>query len=169
MLCVAYTFIITVFLISFIYEPSDASIAFLFSVMYGLAYGWYYPSSNGYFVSLVPKEKVTELWGFNSFCSVSLAWAPPLIFTALNQGTGNLRLGLLGTVIFLFVGFCIAILIPERAMAKRINEEEGGNDSISQIDGAVVRGHIAGSHHLKTPDLAKIICRDSASSSMNSA
>ena len=46
--------------------------------------------NTGFFVSLVPEEKVTELWGFNSFCSVVLSWVPPLIFASLNESTGNL-------------------------------------------------------------------------------
>ena len=127
-LCIAYTMVITAFLVSFVYEPSDASISFLFSVLYGIAYGWYYPSSNGYFVSIVPSEKVSELWGFNSFCSVLLSWAPPALFIALNRGTGSLRLGLVGTIIFLFIGFCIAVFIPERTTVEG-DEEEGEGDS----------------------------------------
>ena len=120
--------IITAFLITFVYEPSDASISFFFSVLYGIAYGWYYPSSNGFYVSIVPNEKVSELWGFNSFCSVLLSWAPPALFIALNRGTGSLRLGLLGTLIFLFIGFCIAVFIPERAAAES-DEEDGDRSS----------------------------------------
>jgi len=133
LLCVAYTLIITAFLIGFVYEPSHANVAFLFSVIYGVAYGWYYPSSNGYFVSIVPQEKVTELWGFNSFCSVSLSWAPPAIFIALNQGTGSLRLGLVGTCIFLFVGLCIAVFIPEVVVAGGTDEEKGGDAVKGQV------------------------------------
>lgn len=141
LLCVAYTLLITAFLIAFVYDPSHAKIAFLFSVIYGIAYGWYYPSSNGYFVSIVPQEKVTELWGFNSFCSVSLSWAPPAIFIALNQGTGSLRLGLVGTCIFLFVGLCIAVFIPEVGVAKGTDEEQG------------VKGQVAArSPHFKLPN-----------------
>eukprot|EP00984_Skeletonema_dohrnii_P022892 scaffold12002_cov117-Skeletonema_dohrnii-CCMP3373.AAC.1 len=132
LLCVAYFLIIGVFLIAFVYQPSDANITYFFSVLYGIAYGWYYPSSNGYFVSIVPEEKVTELWGFNSFCSVSMSWAPPAIFIALNQGTGSLRLGLLGGIIFLFIGLCIAVFIPERVVAEKTDEEKGGNARIAR-------------------------------------
>ncbi|KAL7495914.1 hypothetical protein ACHAWT_006721 [Skeletonema menzelii] len=137
LLSVAYTLIITAFLVSFVYEPSHANIAYVFSVIYGVAYGWYYPSSNGYYVSLVPKERVTELWGFNSFCSVILSWAPPAIFIALNHGTGSLRLGLLGTMIFLFIGFCIACFIPERDETVAADEEEGIHDAKSPFEGGV--------------------------------
>jgi len=127
LLCVAYTMISSVFLVSFVYEPSDANISYFFSVVFGVAYGWYYPSSNGYYVSLLPKEKVAELWGFNSFCSVIMSWAPPAIFIALNQSTGSLRLGLLGTTIFLFMGLCIGVFIPERVVARETDEENGAD------------------------------------------
>lgn len=105
--------------------------------MYGVAYGWYYPSSNGYYVSLVPEDRVTELWGFNSFCSVILSWAPPAIFIALNRGTGSLRLGLLGTIIFLFIGFCVACFIPERVRTVGTGtDEEKGVHGKASLDGS---------------------------------
>ena len=85
------------------------------------------PSSNGYYVSFLPKEKVAELWCFNSFCSVIMSWAPPAIFIALNQSTGSLRLGLLGTTIFLFMGLCIGVFIPERVVARETDEENGAD------------------------------------------
>ena len=119
--CIAFTTIITALLIGTVYSPDDANITFIFAILFGISFGWYYPCSNGksgawrpvefsnictlndnnthipnchhrigFFVSLVPEEKVTELWGFNSFCSVVLSWVPPLIFASLNESTGNL-------------------------------------------------------------------------------
>lgn len=107
----------------------------------------------------MPQEKVTELWGFNTFCSVSLSWAPPAIFIALNQGTGSLRLGLLATCIFLFVGLCIAVFIPERVVAGGIDEEEGGLEkTVSQTEEtAVVKTHVAGTPHVQFPNLTNSI------------
>jgi len=110
--CIAFTTIITALLIGTVYTPDDANITFIFAFLFGIAFGWYYPCSNGYFVALVPEEKVTELWGFNSFCSVILSWVPPLIFASLNEATGNLRIGLCGMLIFLSIGFLVALTIP---------------------------------------------------------
>lgn len=160
LMCIAYTLVITIFLISFLYDPSHANLAYIFSVIYGIAYGWYYPSSNGYFVSLAPQEKVTELWGFNSFCSVSLSWAPPLIFTSLNESTGNLRLGLIGTVGFLFVGLCIALFIPEvSVVTDETTDEEAATMKKDnyQTDGTAVHARPTGSNRFKLPNFTKSV------------
>lgn len=37
-----------------------------------ISYGHYYPTTNGYFVSLVPEDKVVELWGWNMFAGTLL-------------------------------------------------------------------------------------------------
>lgn len=113
LLCVSYIMTVMSILIATIYKPEQSNIVFIFSLLIGIGYGWYYPSSNGYFVSLVPSEKVVELWGFNAFCSAILSWAPPLYFGILNESTGNLRLGLLGVIIFLAIGVLIGFTIPE--------------------------------------------------------
>lgn len=115
--CIGFTTIITSLMVATMYSPEHANISFLYAVLFGISLGWYYPCSNGkrrqsrtlnthyiaifmlitvidnhvgFFVSLVPEEKVTELWGFNAFCSVVLSWVPPMFFAALNESTGNL-------------------------------------------------------------------------------
>jgi len=109
---VAFILVVMSLMIGTIHQPEHANYAVIFSILIGVGYGWYYPSSNGYYVSIVPPDRVTELWGINSFCAVILSWVPPLIFTAFNESTGNLRLGLIGIIIFLFIGLLIGITIP---------------------------------------------------------
>jgi MFS-type transporter involved in bile tolerance (Atg22 family) len=92
--------------------PDQKPIAYLFAALFGIAYGWYYPSSNGFYVSIVPKEKVMELWGFNMFMSTILSWGPPLLFTVLNEATGDIRLGMLGLISFQIIGIFFACFIP---------------------------------------------------------
>jgi UMF1 family MFS transporter len=125
-------------LIATVYKPEQKGIVYIFSLLVGIAYGWYYPSSNGYFVSLVPREKVTELWGINSFCSVILSWAPPLIFAALNESTGSLRLGLIGIIIFLVIGVLFGLTIPEHAAT--VSEEEKAVEMTNSASGDVENG-----------------------------
>ena len=128
LMVISFFVILTAFFIGFIAGPDQINWTYLFSVLYGVAYGWYYPSSNGFFVSLVPEELVTELWGFNMFASVILSWVPPLIFTTLNETTGNLRLGIIGILAFLLVGFGIVLFIPEKKSdAAEDDDEEKGS------------------------------------------
>ena len=112
--CIAYTLVMTPIMIGTVYSPQQSKLAYFFSVMFGISYGWYYPSSSGYYVSLVPKEKVVELWGLNSFCSVILSWVPPIIFTVLNETTGNMRVGWIGVIIFEITGLAISFTISEK-------------------------------------------------------
>lgn len=120
--CILYTTILTAMMIGTIYNPKQAGVSYLYAALFGISFGWYYPCSNGFFVSLVPEEKVTELWGFNAFCSVILSWVPPIIFAALNESTGNLRVGWIGVIIFEVTGFLIASTIPAR------NADSSGGD-----------------------------------------
>ena len=55
--------ILTILFISLIAGPEQRYGAYAFAVLFGYSYGHYYPSTNGYFVSLVPEERTTELWG----------------------------------------------------------------------------------------------------------
>ena len=112
--CIAYTLIMTPIMIGTIHSPQHANMSFLFSVLFGVSFGWYYPSSNGYYVTLVPEEKVVELWGLNTFCSVILVWVPPLLFAVLNETTGNIRVGWVGVIIFEIIGLSISLTIPEK-------------------------------------------------------
>ena len=121
--------VLTILFISLIAGPEQRYGAYAFAVLYGYAFGHYYPSTNGYFVSLVPKERATELWGWNIFAGVVLSWVPPLIFTSVNETTGNLRLALLGMFSFLVVGFVLALTIPPSNPDKNddsvfVNDEE---------------------------------------------
>lgn len=111
--CQAYTLLITPLMIGVVHSPAQTNLAFLFSVLFGISFGWYFPSSNGYFVSLVPEEKVSELWGLNSLCSVILSWVPPILFAVLNETTGNIRVGWIGVIIFELIGLVISWTIPE--------------------------------------------------------
>jgi len=132
LMMIAYIIVLTALFIGCIAGPDQMNWTYLIAFLYGIAYGWYYPSSNGLFVSLVPKDRVTELWGFNMFASVILSWVPPLIFTTLNETTGNLRLGLIGILAFLIAGFCIAVFIPEKTTDVVVegNDEEKCSGSV---------------------------------------
>jgi len=124
-----YFVVLTALFIGCIAGPDQMNWTYLISFLYGIGFGWYYPSSNGLFVSLVPEERVTELWGFNMFATVIFSWVPPLIFTTLNETTGNLRLGMIGILAFLVAGLCIAFFIPvkESNTAGDENDEEKGS------------------------------------------
>jgi MFS-type transporter involved in bile tolerance (Atg22 family) len=128
LMCVSYTTIITALMIGTIHSPKHSNMVYFFSALFGISFGWYYPSNNGYYVSLVPKEKAAELWGLNLFCSVILSWVPPIIFAVLNESTGNLRLGWIGVIVFEVIGVLIASTIPEKSDRDADVDASGGGD-----------------------------------------
>jgi len=127
LMVISFFVIITALFVGCVAGPDQMNWTYLFAFLFGVAFGWYYPSSNGFFVSLVPEERCTELWGFNMFASVILSWVPPLIFTTLNETTGNLRLAMIGILAFLIIGFCLVLFIPEKKSdaADEDDEEKG--------------------------------------------
>ena len=112
--CIAYTLITTSIIINALHSPNHTNLGFFFSVLFGITYGWYDSSSNGYFFTLVPQKKVTEIWGLNQFCSVILWWVPPIVFAVLNETTENIRIGWIEVIIFEFIGLVIVLTIPEK-------------------------------------------------------
>ena len=70
MACQIYLAILRPVTIKVVAGPVQTNLAYLFGLLFGISYGWYYLTiSNGYYVSLVLEEKVSELWGLNSLCS----------------------------------------------------------------------------------------------------
>lgn len=47
-----------------------------------------------------------------------MSWIPPLAFTAINETSGNLRLGMIGMIGFLVIGFIVSLTIPETSVEK---------------------------------------------------
>jgi len=133
--------IITCLFVAVIAGPDQKYGSYAFAVIYGGCYGHYYPTTNGYFVSLVPEDKVVELWGWNMFAGVILSWIPPLVFTSINETSGNLRLGMIGMIGFLFIGFILSLTIPETSVekysiksTKEVKDEGENNDEKADAD-----------------------------------
>ena len=141
--CLVYTLIVTPIMIGTVHSPQQTNLALSFSVLIGIRLGWFVPSSIGYFASLVPEKKVTELWGLNGFCCVILSWVPSILFAVLNEATGNMRIGWIGVIIFDLIGLAIGLTIPEKEKMDSttshldcsLYEEKGSG--ISHLDSSV--------------------------------
>ena len=112
--CLLYYLIMSLVFIGVVHSPKHPNLTYLFSMAFGINFGWYSPTSSGYFCTLVPQTKVTELWGLNTFCAVILSWVPSIVFAALNEITGNMRVGWIGVFLFELIGLVLALTIPER-------------------------------------------------------
>uniref|UniRef100_A0A7S2GRC7 Major facilitator superfamily (MFS) profile domain-containing protein n=1 Tax=Helicotheca tamesis TaxID=374047 RepID=A0A7S2GRC7_9STRA len=111
--CLMYWIGTTVLFVLVLSGPGQKNLAYLFGVLFGIAYGWYFPAINGFFISLLPPGRDVEMWGWNQFASVILSWVPPLIFTGLNETVDDLRLGMVGLISFHVIGLIIAFTIDD--------------------------------------------------------
>ena len=93
-------------------------LSFPVAVLWGLAFGWVYPSQRVLYSMLLPGGQEVEYMGFMNFCSNLLAWAPNLLFVMLNESTGQLNYGLYILSAFHLIGAALASRIDvEKARA----------------------------------------------------
>lgn len=68
-------------------RPTAASqyTAFLFAVLVGLGIGALFPTAAALFSQIVPVGQEASFWGLRTFAAKVFSWAPPAIYTVLNQ------------------------------------------------------------------------------------
>ena len=54
---------------------------FIWGAVLGIGLGWFYAVEPLYLSMLLPHGKEAEMSGFYNFCSVIIAWLPPVLFT----------------------------------------------------------------------------------------
>ena len=88
--------VVTFYMISIILFPLIASISYPFVIIaalsIGLAQGMWLASGQAFFASLCPGGKEATFTGAYMFANKLMDWIPPLVFSILNQATGNLFL-----------------------------------------------------------------------------
>lgn len=94
-------------------DESSKNITYIMSMFWGFGFGWYYAVQTAIFAVLMPQEQAAEMSGLFSFCSISLAWLPPLIFTIMNESGIHMRYGLLHLVIYFWLGLACISAMPD--------------------------------------------------------
>eukprot|EP00924_Labyrinthula_sp_SR-Ha-C_P012320 maker-scaffold_10-snap-gene-3.35-mRNA-1 protein AED:0.00 eAED:0.00 QI:98/1/1/1/1/1/2/109/546 len=80
--------------------------SFVFSVMGGLGIGIVYPMSTAIYAVIIPGGKEASYFGLKTFGAKVISWAPPLVFTFINEATDDVK------VAFLSLGFWFLASIP---------------------------------------------------------
>eukprot|EP00594_Rhizosolenia_setigera_P001057 CAMPEP_0178943398 /NCGR_PEP_ID=MMETSP0789-20121207/2565_1 /TAXON_ID=3005 /ORGANISM="Rhizosolenia setigera, Strain CCMP 1694" /LENGTH=517 /DNA_ID=CAMNT_0020622989 /DNA_START=208 /DNA_END=1761 /DNA_ORIENTATION=+ len=58
---------------------------FVIAAVFGIVWGWSLPSMRTIYIILMPKGREAEIMGIYMFCTAGFLWAPPLLFTILNE------------------------------------------------------------------------------------
>jgi UMF1 family MFS transporter len=84
--------------------PSRKIEAHICAVGWGFCLGMYYPLTKAIYAMIIPRGQETELAGFYKYCSQVLSWAPPLVFTIINESGINLNWSGMSLNVFLSLG-----------------------------------------------------------------
>ena len=78
-----------------------------FAILIGLASGPVQAASRTLLARLSPPEKITEFFGFFSFSGKVTAFAAPILIGVVTAASGNQRLGIAMSLVFLLAGFVL--------------------------------------------------------------
>lgn len=105
----AITTIVGAFLMT---DENSKMITYVMGGIWGTAFGWFYTAQTSFYALLIPQEQAAEMAGIFSFCTVIIAWIPPMIFTAMNEGGIHMRFGLLHLVFYFVVATAFLSAMP---------------------------------------------------------
>ena len=91
--------------------PGTAIPIYAWSFVWGLAFGWIYPTQRVLFCTLIPKNgQEMEYMGMFAFVGNILSWVPTLIFTTMNERGVDMRWSLSVLSWFFFLAFLCSIM-----------------------------------------------------------
>ena len=85
-------------------KRSHLPFAYLFAVLWGLGFGFYYSLMKPVFFFIVPVGEEAKFSGLFTFCQAVLNWVPLLVFFIAYQQTGQFSYGLFIMTAFLITG-----------------------------------------------------------------
>ena len=88
----------------------DKILVYVFSSLWGMTFGWMFPSQRTLAVALIPKGQETEMMGLISFFMHVFGWLPVFIFTALNENGINMRWGVASVSFLLVLSVMVSLM-----------------------------------------------------------
>lgn len=95
----------------------------------GFLLGINYPALNGYFAALTPPGREVEMWGWFLFASNALSWLHPILFTLVNELSGDQRLGLSLAVPFIVLAAAVFATITRARFDGVATDGVGASDA----------------------------------------
>ncbi|KAH8061475.1 Vacuole effluxer Atg22-like protein [Aureococcus anophagefferens] len=114
---IAYMTAVTVAAPVVLCGPSCRSLVFLFAFFWGLGFGVFYASNTSFFTELVPGDAISQFMSLYYFSAQVLSWAPPAVYTLLNQLTSETHLSLF--VLAAFFAASLPTMMGPIALAPR--------------------------------------------------
>ena len=114
--------------------PESKILTYVWSALWGVCIGWFYPTENLIFSLCLPKGQEAELTGFYVYCTQILVWLPPLIFTTINEAGVHMKYALMSLVIFLAISLiCIQAMdswdvVLEKAATNKMKKDNDNAD-----------------------------------------
>eukprot|EP00594_Rhizosolenia_setigera_P015670 CAMPEP_0178962344 /NCGR_PEP_ID=MMETSP0789-20121207/14301_1 /TAXON_ID=3005 /ORGANISM="Rhizosolenia setigera, Strain CCMP 1694" /LENGTH=506 /DNA_ID=CAMNT_0020646461 /DNA_START=49 /DNA_END=1569 /DNA_ORIENTATION=- len=115
--------LILCFIAFFVTKPEHMKRFFVMSALFGVVWGWSLPSMRTIYIILMPKGREAEIMGIYMFVTAGFLWAPPLLFTILNEAgvAMNVSMGI----------FAIPFVLALLAVQKIKEEDLTKNDEIN--------------------------------------
>lgn len=116
--------------------PGQQTLAYILVFFWGLGIGWKWTTDRMLSASIIPKEQNAEYMGIYLFFGAILTWAPPLIYTALNEAGVSQQIGLASLNIFFVIGLFAYWMMGSYRAAVQVVEgifaqsDESGRPSI---------------------------------------
>ncbi|KAL3767625.1 hypothetical protein ACHAWO_011090 [Cyclotella atomus] len=112
-LCISLVGLFTALAVGVMRNVQQRHLYFVFCIFWGLVGGWKYTIERYLVCNIIPKGQDAELMGMYLFAGQSIAWIPPLIFTAMNEAGVSIRLSMLSLISFWIVALsflqCVGI------------------------------------------------------------
>jgi len=105
------TFAISSTIPVFALSPDRIWLVYVFSGIWGCAFGCFYSTQRVLFCKLIPKGNQFEYMGFFAFFGNLLSWLPPILFTILNERGVSMRIGFALLPIFAFVALFFTLFM----------------------------------------------------------
>lgn len=102
----------------FMSSPKHKANAYLFGILWGIGFGWVYPTQRTAYCLIIPAGQESELMGIYIFAGQVIVWLPPLIFAVLNENHISMKWGLVSDAAFFVIGFLICYSIGDFAAAE---------------------------------------------------
>ena len=110
----------------FMHKPEQSTNAYFFGILWGIGFGWIYPTQRTCYCELIPGGQESELMGLYIFAGQIIVWFPPLLFTTLNEkGIGmEVGLGLCCGFFFFIALFIMRFVDYEAGTAKALETRD---------------------------------------------
>ncbi|GMI13738.1 hypothetical protein TrLO_g2468 [Triparma laevis f. longispina] len=107
----------------FMNNPDHKSNAYIFGILWGLGFGWIYPTQRALYCLIIPGGQESELMGIYIFAGQILVWLPPAVFTAMNEADVPMPMGMVMLAGFFFIALGIVYGMGDFELAQQKAKE----------------------------------------------